>query len=286
MEEFYLNRDNLLANGYSWQGYDNNQANLWGYARKGHLRVELLSNLNVELVYMEEPHLDMKIHNCTVDMFNSIVNILPDKTLLLKGNAVDNFEAFKKMMRFDNDEEFYFLQILTRKKDGHTESGINGNNSNRLVKFYCIHSIEELDKKKNEIIALCKTFNARAYIHPTRRNDNDIADEVLKLTTDTYLDRTRRHKMKAIYSRACGIKDAKEDRMWVVDIDTKDTAEVEKYKSIINDCRPLGDKIVNVLPTKNGYHIICRPFDLKSFKLNGGSDIDVHKNNPTLLYCK
>ena len=55
MEEFYLNRDNLLANGYSWQGYDNNQYNLWGYARKGNLRVELSSNLNVGLVYLDEP---------------------------------------------------------------------------------------------------------------------------------------------------------------------------------------------------------------------------------------
>lgn len=284
MEEFYLNRDNLLANGYSWQGYDNNQYNLWGYARKGNLRVELSSNLNVGLVYLDEPYLNMTIHNCTVDMFNSFVNVLPDKTLLLKGNAVDNFEAFKKMMRFDNDDEFYFLQILIRKKDGHTESGINGNNSNRLIKFYCIHSIEELDEKKNEIIALCEAFNARAYIHPSRRNENDIADEVLKLTTNTYLDRTLRHKMKAVYSRACGIKEV--DRIWVVDIDTKDIAEVEKYKSIINECSPFGDKIINVLPTKNGYHIISRPFDLNAFKLNGGSNIDVHKNNPTLLYCK
>ena len=284
MEEFYLNRDNLLANGYSWQGYDNNQYNLWGYARKGNLRVELSSNLNVGLVYLDEPYLNMTIHNCTVDMFNTIVNLLPDKTLLLKGNAVDNFEAFKKMMRFDNDDEFYFLQILIRKKDGHTESGINGNNSNRLIKFYCIHSIEELDEKKNAIITLCEAFNARAYIHPSRRNENDIADEVLKLTTNTYLDRTLRHKMKAIYSRACGIKEV--DRIWVVDIDTKDIAEVEKYKSIINECSPFGDKIINVLPTKNGYHIISHPFDLNAVKLNGGSNIDVHKNNPTLLYCK
>lgn len=283
MEEFYLNRDNLLANGYSWLGYNNNPDNIWGYAKKGCLCVELLSNL-VELVYMDEPYLNMKIHNCTVDMFNTFVNVLPDKTLLLKGNAVDNFEAFKKMMRFDNDDEFYFLQILIRKKDGHTESGINGNNSNRLIKFYTIHSIEELDEKKNEIITLCEAFNARAYIHPSRRNENDIADEVLKLTTNTYLDRTLRHKMKAVYSRACGIKEV--DRIWVVDIDTKDIAEVEKYKSIINECSPFGDKIINVLPTKNGYHIISRPFDLNAFKLNGGSNIDVHKNNPTLLYCK
>ena len=146
------------------------------------------------------------------------------------------------------------------------------------------HSMQELDEKKNEIITLCEAFNARAYIHPSRRNENDIADEVLKLTTNTYLDRTLRHKMKAIYSRACGIKEV--DRIWVVDVDTKDIAEVEKYKSIINECSPFGDKIINVLPTKNGYHIISRPFDLNAFKLNGGSNIDVHKNNPTLLYCK
>ena len=42
-------------------------------------------------------------------------------------------------------------------------------------------------------------------------------------------------------------------------------------------------KIYAYIPTKNGYHIITKPFNLKQFK-DKYPDIDVHKNNPTILY--
>lgn len=42
-------------------------------------------------------------------------------------------------------------------------------------------------------------------------------------------------------------------------------------------------KIYDYIPTKNGYHIITKPFNLKQFK-DKYPDIDVHKNNPTILY--
>ena len=41
--------------------------------------------------------------------------------------------------------------------------------------------------------------------------------------------------------------------------------------------------MIAYIPTKNGYHIITKPFNLKQFK-DKYSDIDVHKNNPTILY--
>ena len=42
------------------------------------------------------------------------------------------------------------------------------------------------------------------------------------------------------------------------------------------------------IPTSQGYHLISRGFDLHHFKqllqINRLGDIDVHKDNPTLLY--
>ena len=42
------------------------------------------------------------------------------------------------------------------------------------------------------------------------------------------------------------------------------------------------------VPTKNGLHLICTPFDIGEFndyvKRNWLEIPDVHKNNPTLLY--
>ena len=51
----------------------------------------------------------------------------------------------------------------------------------------------------------------------------------------------------------------------------------------INTIEPKGDKILAVIPTLNGVHLITKPFNLQKFK-ELYPLIDVHKNNPTLLY--
>lgn len=41
---------------------------------------------------------------------------------------INNFNLFKEVLEFNNEDEFYFVQILIRGKDGHKEVGVNGNN--------------------------------------------------------------------------------------------------------------------------------------------------------------
>ena len=48
---------------------------------------------------------------------------------------VDNFKLIRDYLTFNNPDEFYFLQVLIRGKDGHTEQGVNGNNKNRVIKI-------------------------------------------------------------------------------------------------------------------------------------------------------
>ena len=46
---------------------------------------------------------------------------------------IDNFEIIKPLLKFDNKQEFYFLQIITRKKD-FTEGQVRyGRNNNGLL---------------------------------------------------------------------------------------------------------------------------------------------------------
>jgi hypothetical protein len=45
--------------------------------------------------------------------------------------------------------------------------------------------------------------------------------------------------------------------------------------------KPIGGCLMLI---KNGVHLITTPFNLQQFK-EEYQDIDVHKNNPTLLYC-
>ena len=47
--------------------------------------------------------------------------------------------------------------------------------------------------------------------------------------------------------------------------------------------RPEGPKVDAIIPTKNGYHLITKRFDVMEFKKQY-PDIDIAKKNPTLLY--
>jgi hypothetical protein len=75
------------------------------------------------------------------------------------------------------------------------------------------------------------------------------------------------------------------EKSWIVDYDSKDLDELDRIKDIINDVEPIGvDKIIETVPTRNGYHLITRPFNKKSFYEKYNKNLDLHDNNPTLLF--
>ena len=199
---------------------------------------------------------------------------------------VDNFNVFKKIINTLNEDEFYFVQILIRGKDGHTEPGINGNNKNRLIKFYTIKSAEHLEKVENEIKSICNAVNARAYIHPTKRSFKAVSKECLKATVEMFLSENN-IGLKGAYSTACGKSYITADKKFVIDLDDENASQ-EKIKEIVdyitNECEPLNhNKLCYRVDTAHGMHLITTPFNTAKFcqKFPG---IDVHKNNPTLLY--
>ena len=199
---------------------------------------------------------------------------------------VDNFELFKSVMKFDSEDDFYFVQILIRGKDGHTEQGVNGNNKNRLIKIYTIKSAEHLSRVEDEIKAICHAINARAYIHPARRSFREVADEMFRNFTQTYLSHND-IGLKGCYSTACGKSFVTKHKFYVVDLDGED-ATIDKLNEIAeyieDNCEPFeGIKLQYIVPTAHGEHLICKPFNTARFNQKY-PNIDVHKNNPTLLY--
>ena len=199
---------------------------------------------------------------------------------------VDNFNVFKKIINTLNEDEFYFVQILIRGKDGHTEPGINGNNKNRLIKFYTIKSAEHLEKVENEIKSICNAVNARAYIHPTKRSFKAVSKECLKATVEMFLSENNMG-LKGAYSTACGKSYITSDKKFVIDLDDENASQ-EKIKEIVdyitNECEPLNhNKLCYRVNTVHGVHLITTPFNTAKFSQRFPS-IDVHKNNPTLLY--
>ena len=198
--------------------------------------------------------------------------------------TIDNFDLFKKILSFNSEDEFYFVQILIRGKDGHNEPGVNGNNKNRLIKFYTIKSINHLTQLELEIKSICKTLNARAYIHPTKRSFQEVANETLKITTDVYLSKNNLG-LKNAYSSACGKSYITSDKKFIVDLDGDDVNCIEEISNFIDiRCEPFGiQKVLYTVPTAHGLHLITKPFNTAIFAQKF-PEIDVHKNNPTLLY--
>jgi len=198
---------------------------------------------------------------------------------------IDNFDLIKEHLDFTDPDDFYFVQSFVRGKDGREMNidggSVNGNNKNRLVRFWTIKSREELIYAKPDIISICNAVNARAYIHSAKRSFHEVANEFMRISMASYTTENYAG-LKGAYSSACGIV-AKEKR-YLVDIDEKNEELVAQVRNFIDlKCLPAGDCVLYEVPTLHGYHLICKPFDKHTFNLEF-PDIYVHKNNPTLLY--
>lgn len=194
---------------------------------------------------------------------------------------LDNFKRIESHLTFESNDEFYFLQILKRRKENPDMPS-----NNRLIKTYYITSLDYLDKKRNEIIEICNVENARAYINLNPRSFESAAFQMLKEVTNRIISKDYK-SIRNAYDSVAGSLGATRDKKWVIDIDEPVWSPL-MLAHINYHCEPICDdvndtKIYDIIPTKNGFHIITKPFNLKKFK-EKYPDIDIHKNNPTILY--
>lgn len=193
---------------------------------------------------------------------------------------IDNIEIIRDLLNFENEGDFFMLYVFKRKKD-QPEGERDNHQSVRTIKTYCVESLEYLDKRYDEIKMLCEVFKARAYIHVQKQNHFDVSLELLIEVSQRMKNGV--YKQQHVFDSVVGKLKTKEKR-WIVDIDTKDPAEVLKVKGVIdNVCRPEGVKTINLIPTKNGFHYITERFDVMEFKKHF-PEVEIQKKNPTLLY--
>lgn len=188
---------------------------------------------------------------------------------------INNFDTFPFEFM---DWEFYFFQIIKRKKDNPDTAWINWNNHARCIKTYSIYTKEQLDKRKQEIIDICTVTNSRLYMHPARRSKDKVRLEMLSLITENIV--SNKHTLDWLYNTACWQKTYSQS-LWVVDIDDW-WPTVDMVELTVNSIRPF-NTVQFRIKTKNWRHLITKPFDLNEFK-NNHPDIDVHKNNPTIIF--
>jgi hypothetical protein len=192
---------------------------------------------------------------------------------------INNIELITPLLEFQSEDDFYHLQILKRKKE-HPELGSNS----YVVKTYYISSLDYLHKKFGEIQHLCDFHNARAYINLNVRSFERTAFHTLKKLTDQIMNRDYKSARKA-YESVCGEFGTGRAKRWIIDIDDVSAGDefwMEMCDFLVT-IEPVGGKFLGKLPTKNGYHIITTPFNVEKFSKEYPG-IDLHRNNPTILY--
>lgn len=196
---------------------------------------------------------------------------------------VDNFEQIKNLLKFNHPNEFYFVQVIQRKKDHKEENKRLGRNNNaRLIKAYYIYSVEQLEEYKAEMIALSILFNARVGINLNKRDNKQVA--FLMLEQLAFSLKSENYNLSKIYNSCCGMV-VGQDKLWLIDIDSKSYEKVEEVMAYIAILEPKDvlNKVIGVIPTKSGYHLITTAFNSKVFS-EKYPDLEIHKNNPTVLY--
>jgi hypothetical protein len=202
---------------------------------------------------------------------------------------INNIEQIKGLLHFEALGDFYMLYVFKRKKD-QPEGERDNHQSVRTIKTYCIESIDHLERRYDEIKQMCEMFKARAYIHVQKQNHADVSLEMMMQLAQRI--KNGQPNQKGLFDSVVGQIKTQEKR-WIVDIDTKDEKIVKQIKDFIYYLEPtvftnldtgeIEDKVEAVIPTKNGFHLITKKFNVMEFAKKF-PDIDIQKKNPTLLY--
>lgn len=192
---------------------------------------------------------------------------------------INNIEKIKNLLKFNSEDDFYHLQIIKRKKE-HKELGSNS----MIIKTYYIKSVEHLEKIFPEIICLCDFHNARGCINLNRRSFEKISFQTLLKLTGQIMNKDF-SSAKDSYNSACGSYSNENEKKWIIDVDEKNPNLIIVIENDIKNLEPnkRQSKALAVLETKNGYHLITSPFEMDKFKMLHQT-IEVHKDNPTILY--
>ena len=182
-------------------------------------------------------------------------------------------------------DAFYNVVLIGRKKDNSLVIG--------KVKSYTINTIYDLDTYQQEIITICDALKVRAYISVNYKSHKQVTlDTMVEYANDIAQDCFS--NSRGIYDSAVAKFVDRSKQLWIIDVDKDDSFDksvdelTDLYIKTIESCKPY-KKIVAVIPTKSGKHIVTHPFDSSDFYLKIGDLVKlgsnlIKNNDMTLLY--
>lgn len=199
---------------------------------------------------------------------------------------IDNTEKIRELLKFPNEHSFYFVEIMRRRKENpemlkHAE----------IVKDFYVTSLKGFDSQVLKMKDYCNKFNARAYFRLNVRDARKIALQCNKRLAELMITEDWK-ALKNMYASVVGEFHSDPDKTWVVDLDKDGDTEEDKLNFLTNfailEHKFRNEEVfVTSLDTKNGVHLITKPFRLDTFREWAAASeisVDVHKDNPTILY--
>lgn len=187
---------------------------------------------------------------------------------------IDNIKQLLPFITPVSSDDYYFLQILKRKKEN-PEIGSNS----VVIRNYYIKSQEHLLKIYEDVKAICRATNSRAMLQLNKRSFENTAYKTLENIANCMMNKDFIN-IGNQYDRAVGQTNADKDKKWIIDVDVKDEGFVNDILNFIEFLEPAGNKFLALVPSKAGFHIISKPFNMQKFAIVY-PELDVQKNNPS-----
>ena len=141
---------------------------------------------------------------------------------------VDNFDRIGEIMDFDDENTFYWVQIIKRRKDNpeldddYTQYG-----------SYCFYSYESLLKAKDDLIKTSHAHNDRIVLWVNRRDIKELGLHMAQITLE-YIQSKQYKELNRSFENTCGNNKKKDvDAYYIVDVDSKDPPILNKSQNLI-----------------------------------------------------
>ena len=170
----------------------------------------------------------------------------------------------------DDGDTFIYTELLNRGQK-------KGNNGRRLLKTFYHRDREDFERVYPDIKMLCDYSGVRACTRLSPRSAKRVAKEFTRIVVEACCAENW-WAMKSLYNSACG-RTAPNKKIWVWDVD-RSWLDTNPEQDPVKTCKELGFWL-STIPSKTGYHIISKPFDVRRWPF---VDVAVHKDNPTNLY--
>lgn len=213
--------------------------------------------------------------------------------------VIDNFNVFTgdgSLLQFPDDDTFYTVQLIIRKKDHPDKPEMK---SQQVIRTYFIDSPEKLSTIKSEIISLCRQSGARAYINPSPKSYKKMCFLMSKLLLER-IEGSDFRKCYKVAESAAGQTGSKNGGWWVIDCDfplpsKNDMQWWDDFNNLnaASNERRNDYQFIRIVSTPNGFHLLVRPFGPISTSEDGlkwsGGKIhcgEIKKNASTILYVE